>query len=105
MTPDEVLFTRYHRVILGLLLLRPDERFHVRELARITGFQAGTLNRQLKRLQEGGILRAEKQGNQILYLANRASPVYEDLAGFFRKTSGLAYMVRDAQHGSASLEC
>ena len=96
MNPDEVLFTGYHRTILGLLLLRPGERFHVRELARITGFQAGTLNRQLKRLKEGGILRAEKIGNQVFYSADQASPVFEDLASLFRKTSGLVYVVQDA---------
>lgn len=96
MHPDALLFTGYHRTILGLLLLRPDERFHVRELARITGFQAGTLNRQLKRLKAGGILRAEKIGNQVFYSADQASPIFEDLANLFRKTSGLVYVVRDA---------
>lgn len=91
-----MLFTGYHRTILGLLLLRPDERFHVRELARITGFQAGTLNRQLKRLKEAGILRAEKHGNQVFYSANQASTIFEELASLFRKTSGLLYHLQDA---------
>lgn len=96
MNTAELLFTRYHRVILGLLLVRPDQQFHVRELARMTGFPVGTLNRQLRRLAEGGILLAEKQGNQVRYQANRACPVFEELAGLFRKTTGLAYVVRDA---------
>lgn len=32
----------------------------------------------------------ESRGNQILYRANRASPVFEELAGILRKTSGMA---------------
>lgn len=96
MDPAEALFTKYQRVVLGLLLLRPDERFHVRELARITGFPAGTLSRQLKHLAAAGILEVTRQGNQVSYQANRACPVFAELSGLFRKTSGLVYPIRDA---------
>ena len=37
-----LLFPEYRRRVLGLLLLRPDEALHGREIARRTGFpQAG----------------------------------------------------------------
>lgn len=35
--PAEILFGAYRRQVLALLLLRPDERFHVRGIARLTG--------------------------------------------------------------------
>lgn len=87
MTTDamQVLFGKYHREVLALLLLRPEQGFHVRELARITGFPAGTLNRQLKQLMAAGLLVAERSGNQVKYQANRSHPFFDDLANMFRK--------------------
>ena len=44
---SEVLFKEYRRKVLALLLLRPGESYHVREIARLTDTQPGTLNREL----------------------------------------------------------
>jgi predicted nucleotidyltransferase len=85
-----VLFPTYRRSVLGLLFLRPDESFHGREIARRTGLPAGTVTRELRRLAAVGLLERESRGNQIVYRANRKSPVFEEVAGILRKTSGLA---------------
>jgi len=90
------MFGAYRRELLALLLLRPDEDFHVRKLARMTGIPAGSLHRELKAVSEAGLLLKERQGNQVRYQANRACPVYEELAGIFRKTMGSAGVLRDA---------
>lgn len=91
----ELLFSAYRREILALLLLR-DNGFHVREIARLTGVPAGSLHRELKALSEAGLLVREPAGNQIRYYANRGHPIYPELAEIFRKTVGLADVVRDA---------
>jgi predicted nucleotidyltransferase len=91
-----VLFPGYRRRVLGLLLLHPDESLHGREIARRTGLPAGTLTRELKRLASVGLLTQEKRGNQMLYQANRSSPIFPELAGILRKTSGLSDVVSDA---------
>lgn len=85
-----LLFPAYRRSILGLLFMRPDESFHGREVARRTGLPAGTLTRELKRLAGAGLLQREARGNQILYRANRASPIFDEIASILRKTSGFA---------------
>jgi predicted nucleotidyltransferase len=95
-SPAEVLFGAYHRRILALLLLRPEQSFYVREIARLSGVPAGSLHRELKLLAESGLLLREPAGNQVLYRANRDCPVFSELAGFFRKTSGLADVLREA---------
>jgi predicted nucleotidyltransferase len=92
----DVLFGSYRQRVLGLLLLQPGQRFHVRELARQTGTTAGTLHRELAKLAEAGLLVRERQGNQVLYQANRACPVFDELAGLFRKTSGAASVLQEA---------
>ncbi|HKL22480.1 MAG TPA: nucleotidyltransferase domain-containing protein [Tichowtungia sp.] len=94
--PVELLFSAYRRQVLALLLLRPQERYHVREIARLTGIVPGSLHRELKLLAAAGLLLREETGNQVLYRANRACPIYEELAGIFRKTIGLADILREA---------
>jgi predicted nucleotidyltransferase len=91
-----LLFGTYRQRILGMLLLHPDSTYHVRELARLTDTSAGTLHKELTKLAESGLLLREKKGNQIRYQANRACPVYEELAGLFRKTTGLANVLTEA---------
>lgn len=42
------------------------------------------------------VLTQEKRGNQTLYQANRDSPIFPELAGILRKTSGLSDVVAEA---------
>lgn len=92
----ELLFSGYRRQILALLLLRPEERFYVREIARLTGVVPGSLHRELRQLLDAGLLLREEAGNQVRYFANRECPIFEELAGIFRKTAGLADVLREA---------
>ncbi len=92
----ELLFGAYRRQILSLLLLHPEQSFYVREIGRLTGVPAGSLHREVSQLTEAGLLDRTAAGNQIRYRADRSCPIYEELAGIFRKTAGLADVLRDA---------
>lgn len=91
-----VLFPGYRRRVLGLLLLAPDQALHGREIARRTGLQSGTVLRELNRLVDAGLLKREKRGNQSLYGADRDCPIFEEVAGILRKTSGAADVIAGA---------
>src|SRR5262245_51462163 len=91
----ELLFGAYRRRILGLLLLRPEESFYVREIARVTGVPAGSLHRELKALTDAGLLVRTSVGNQVRYQADLTCSIFDELAGVFRKTSGLADILRE----------
>jgi len=91
-----VLLPEYRRRVLGLQLLRPEEALHGREIARRTGLPAGTVTRELTKLAEVGLLHRERRGNQQVYRANTRSPVFSELAGILRKTSGLADVLAQA---------
>ena len=91
-----LLFPEYRRRVLGLLLLRPDEALHGREIARRTGLAPGTITRELTRLAEVGLLKRQKRGNQQLYSADTAGPIYAELASILRKTSGMADVLTQA---------
>ena len=92
----DLLFGGYRRQVLGLLLLRPDDSLYVRQIARLTGVPPGSLHRELLSLASVGILLREPAGNQVRYRANREHPIHAELAEIFRKTSGLADLLRDA---------
>lgn len=92
----ETLFSDYRRRILALLLLRSDENFHVREISRLTGVPAGSLHRELKLLTSAGLLSRQAVGNQVRYYAERDCPIFYELTGIFRKTCGLADVIRSA---------
>ena len=87
---SEIMFKEYRRKVLGLLLLRPDESFHVREIARLTDTVAGTLHKELSNLARAGLLIKSVQINQVSYRANTGCVIYPELVSILRKTSGLA---------------
>lgn len=92
----DALFGIQRQRVLAWLLLHPDTKLHVRELARLTDTHAGSLHRELARLADAGLLLRSTQGNQVLYQANRMSPVFQELAGLFRKTTGVVGVLQDA---------
>jgi predicted nucleotidyltransferase/predicted transcriptional regulator len=88
---SDLLFPlQYRGKALALLLLQPQRRLHVREIARLTGTVAGTMNKELDRLQRAGLLERHSVGNQLQYCANPQHPVYQELSALLRKTIGLA---------------
>lgn len=95
--PIDLLFTAYRRQVLGLLLLRPDDSLHVREISRLTGVPAGSLHRELRILADACLLLREPAGNQVRYRANRAAPLYPELAGIFRKAAAAPDKSRKSQ--------
>ena len=92
---SDLLFpNQYRRKVLGLLLMRPDQQIHLRELARVIGAAPGTLKKELDALCGVGLLRAERVGNQVRFCANTAHPVFPELQALIRKTIGLADALR-----------
>ncbi|MBI5447927.1 MAG: nucleotidyltransferase domain-containing protein [Gammaproteobacteria bacterium] len=96
MTDISILFSEYRRRVLGLLLLHPENRYHVREIARLTGTTPGTLHRELSKLAEAQVLIREISGNQVCYQANRHFPIFYELASILKKTSGLVDILRES---------
>ena len=92
---SDLLFpNQYRRKVLGLLLMRPDQQIHLRELARVIGAAPGTLKKELDALCGVGLLRAERVGNQVRFCANTAHPVFPELQALIRMTIGLADALR-----------
>ena len=95
-SPARLLLGDYHLRLLSLLLLRPNEDFHLREIARLTGVPSGPASRELRRFVDAGIVTRDRSGNQVRYQADRNCVVFDELAGLLRKTTGMADVLRDA---------
>jgi predicted nucleotidyltransferase len=92
--------------VLSALILHPDTTLHSRELARRIGALPGSASRELVKLADAGILIRKHIGNQVHYRADRDCPIFEELAGMLRKTSGLATVLADAlQPIAAHIQC
>jgi hypothetical protein len=65
-----VLFGKSRRALLGLFFTRPDEWFHLRQIARLAGTGLGAVQREAAQLAGAGILERSARGNQVLYRAD-----------------------------------
>jgi len=77
----EALFSRTQQAVLGLLFSRPERGFALSEIVREAQKGTGAVYRELARLVGAGLVSVLPSEGRKLYQANRASPVYEELAG------------------------
>lgn len=86
----ERLFTSETRVkILTEILLNSDKEYHIRQLARIIDKSPILVQKELKNIENLGLLQHRKQGNMVLYSIEKNSAIIEDLKRIFLKTEGV----------------
>jgi predicted nucleotidyltransferase len=94
--PTASLFGQTRGAVLSVLLLRPDERFHLRQIVRLIGGGVGAVQRELAALVAAGLVRREPSGRQVYFQAATDSPIFAEAQGLILKTSGLADVLRAA---------
>jgi DNA-binding transcriptional ArsR family regulator len=80
--------------ILSVLALNPESSFNINELSRVTGFSLRGVDRELKNLLSGGLLRREISGNQHRYQLDPACPIHKEVKGIIAKTVGIADVLK-----------
>jgi len=90
------LFTPVQQKVLGLLFGQPERSFGSAELIRRAGSGTGAAHRQLLRLEQAGLVRVTRIGNQKHYQADPGSPIFPELHGLVVKTVGLVEPLRVA---------
>jgi predicted nucleotidyltransferase len=90
------LFTDSQTQVLRWLFGQPERGYHLNELLRLTGLGSASLQRELKKLTEAGLVRSERVGNLRRFQANAESPVYGELVALTRKTLGVEPLLREA---------
>lgn len=90
------LFGKTRRAVLSRLFLEPERAFRLRELSRLTGISAGSVQHELKQLLAADLATRAEDAGLVTYRANAASPVFQDLRAIIEKTSGIDSMIRGA---------
>ena len=90
------LFTDSQIRIFRWLFGQPSREFHLSELRRLSGLGSASLQRELKRLTDAGLVHSERVGNLRRFRANPQSPVFSELARLTRKTLGAEPLLREA---------
>jgi len=98
----DALFARTQQKVLALLFGQPDRSFYATELITLAGAGSGAVQRELAKLEQGGLVTSRRIGNQKHYQANRGSPLFDELSGIVRKTVAVAEPLREALHSVAS---
>ena len=96
MSIASALYTDSQSRVFRWVFGQPDRGFHLSELRRLTGLGSASLQRELNRLAEAGLVRTERVGNLRRFQANEKSPVYAEIVGLTRKTLGIEPMLREA---------
>jgi predicted nucleotidyltransferase len=91
-----VLFSESQSRLYRWLFSEPGRSFHLSELRRLSGLGSASLQRELRKLVDAGLVNSEYVGNQRRFQANPDSPVYQELVAIVRKTLGLQPLLADA---------
>jgi DNA-binding transcriptional ArsR family regulator len=84
-----VLFSSTRQRLLSALLLNSHQPVYATELANHLGLRPSTLQRDLAKFTQAGILKMSRSGNRAYFQANEECPVFPELRALLIKTSGL----------------
>lgn len=87
-SPADALFTGTQQRLLALLFGHPERTFFVTELIELAHSGRGSVQRELSRLEQAGLLLTERHGNQKHCRANPEAPIFNELCAIVRKTVG-----------------
>lgn len=96
MSITTALFTDSQSRLFKWLFAQPSRSFYLNELRRLTGLGSASLQRELKRLADAGLVSSERVGNVRRFQANPNSPVYPELSSLAQKTFGVVALLKQA---------
>jgi predicted nucleotidyltransferase len=88
----EILYiakSKIRRDLLTLFFTNPTQEYYLRELERLLGYSAGSIRRELLKLQSDSLFKTKKTGNLLFYSLNKTHPLFEELRSIVFKTTGV----------------
>lgn len=98
----DALFSNAQQPILACLFGRPEQWFHVQELIRLTNLGSASVQRELNRLEKGGLIETRRVANLKQVRAYKGSPIFDELRLIILKTFGVVEVLREALSPLAS---
>jgi len=79
--------------LLVRLFFNPMTRSYLRELAKEFNVSTNAVREELNQLTKTEILKSEKNGRQVYYMANQAHPLFPELKSMVSKVMGLDQVI------------
>ena len=80
--------------VLAATLTQPEKWWYLSELAQFLHTRPSSLQRELRSLEQSGILQQRKDGRRTYFKAETRSPIFRELRSIFQKTVGLVPTLR-----------
>ena len=95
----ELLSSKARAEIFRILFGTGDVSLYLREIERRSGFSAGTVQQELRKLHRLDLIGQKRDGNRLYYHANREHPLFPEIRNMVLKTVGLADLLGEALRG------
>ena len=92
---EDIITSDVRIKLLVELYSEVSRELYVRELTRRVGTEINAIRRELKRLEDAGIIKKEQRGNRVYYLLREDYPLYTELLSIISKEKGVGRLVRD----------
>jgi len=90
--------------VLSMFFSDPDRDFYVREIEKMTGEDYRNISRELRNLENIGLLNSRKEGNLKYFTLNKEFLLFGELKSIFLKTRGAAALLSEALSQSAEID-
>lgn len=94
--PLALFKSKTRQALLRLFFTNPEARYYVRQLNTMLGISVGTLHREIKHLEDLGVIAVEAQGNLKFYSANKDHPLFDEFTSIVAKTIGVEAALKEA---------
>ena len=98
------LRSRITQSVLGYFMLHESAELYVNEMARRFSLDNGNLTRQLKQLEEEGILKSRSKGKERYYSLNSSFPPFKEYKRLVLKTVGFEHTLKEALREVSGIE-
>ncbi|MFH1619674.1 MAG: nucleotidyltransferase domain-containing protein [bacterium] len=86
--------SKARKALLAIFFTNPEQEYFTRQLERLSGIYAANLQRELLKMEDGGLLESRHLGKLKLYKLNMRHPLYSELKSLVAKTIGLEEIIR-----------
>src|SRR4030042_5562639 len=91
-----ILFSKTIRKLLGVFMVKPNERFYLRQLCQLISSSPRPVQLALQKLEKAGILNSAREANIKFYSLNKSNPVYPEIKNIILKTEAVGDILRDS---------
>lgn len=101
---ETLLGSKTRAALLTVFCTRPAEQFYSRKLARDLGFALASVQLELARMEQLGLVTTERRGKEKLYRVNEQHPFFPELKRLVYKSTALGDTLREALAGVGGVE-